>query len=231
MIRAILFDLDGTLIDSEAQTMSSIARVVEKRGHIAAPFPPELACGRSWQDIATELLARYPMAESVSALVDDLQQIWDDLVAKESGPLPGVREALSSAHSAGLLLAVVSSSPRRVIDAALEKIGASSLVSVRVGSDSVTRYKPDPEGFLLGASLLGVAPSECLVFEDSTSGISAARAAGMLTVAVLCVSRERELVRSGADRAIEHYGHLPEDFFQSLSQIHPPQKTLARLTT
>jgi HAD superfamily hydrolase (TIGR01509 family) len=226
MIRAALFDLDGTLVDTEQQTMSSIAAVLQRRGIVAAPYPPEEACGRSWEHIANTMRARYPLRDSTQVISQELLEIWNEQVTREAKLIPGAREAITEAHRAGVALAVVSSSPRSVIDAMLRLIGVSALISVRIGSDGVTKYKPDPEGYLMAANVLSVRPEECVVFEDSSSGVKAARAAGMHIVAILGASHEREVVRAQVETTIRDYTDLPPQFFHAIIQGESLKKLL-----
>jgi HAD superfamily hydrolase (TIGR01509 family) len=230
MIRAALFDLDGTLVDTEPQTEAAICAIVSKYGHPQIHLPSSETCGRSWRHIAQKLLSMISLPVSQGTLEEELLHTWNELVSVRVAPLPGVIEALQEAKAAGLLLGVVSSSPRSVIDTLLETIGASPYMerSARIGADNVTHYKPAPEGFLLAAKSLGVEPSECIVFEDSSSGLKAARAAKMLSISVLYVSRERELCRSLSDASILHYQALPKNFFFDLAQSK--ERTLGALS-
>jgi HAD superfamily hydrolase (TIGR01509 family) len=228
MIRALLFDMDGTLVDTEQQTMDAIQEVMTSLGHPEIKVLPSEACGRSWTDIANRLATLAERPALSGQIEEQLARVWNRLVAIHAKPIPGIKEALILAQRSGLKIGVVSSSTRDVIDTLLNTIDISSLISsdARVGADNVEKFKPHPEGFLKGASLLGVSPSECLVFEDSSSGLRAAQAAGMLCVAVLHGSKERELARSLADASIVQYGSLPPRFFEEMMQSNTPKDYL-----
>ena len=231
MLRALLFDLDGTLVDSEPQTTASITEVMSREGHPEVRLPPNETCGRSWADIVRRLGSLVNLKTPPLQLEEDLLQTWNRLVSAQVSPLPGVREVLVEAQRLGFKMGVVSSSPRSVIDTILDAIEFSRFIplSARIGADSVQRYKPDPEGYLLGATRLGVSPEECLVFEDSSSGLRAARAAGMLSVAILQVSYEPALCRDLADASLLHYQSLPAGFLEELFHAKAPKLALQRL--
>jgi sugar-phosphatase len=215
-IRAALFDMDGTLVDSESYTDAAISEVMGRRGQDGARLAANETRGRSWRDIASVLRARFLLSDTDEALAGELAAVWatsiDDMI-----PIPGALEALERA-AARLSLGVVSSSPRALIDRVLDRAGLARWIppGCRVGADDVDRPKPDPAGFLLGARLLGVQPQECVVFEDSEAGLVAARAAGMASVAVLCRSADPDRCRGLATIACLDYNGLAATFWSDL---------------
>lgn len=107
-----------------------------------------------------------------------------ELVGTAATAFPQMRAVVERLHTAGHPLAVASGSSRAAIDAALEATGLGSLLTVRVSAEEVGRGKPEPDVFLEAARLLGAAPAECVVVEDSAPGVEAARRAGMRCIAV-----------------------------------------------
>src|SRR4029077_11238241 len=107
-------------------------------------------------------------------------------------PIPGAPEAVRDAARCGLKIAVVSSSPRSVVDNFMQQLGIGDCVApqARIGGDDVRSGKPAPEAFLKAAQVLGVEPAEALVFEDSTAGLQAARNAGMRSMFITCCAAE-----------------------------------------
>lgn len=214
-VRAVLFDLDGTLIDSEKHTDGAIAIAGRAQGIEALALPPELTRGRTWGDIAASI------RERTGAIIDPqaLNAVWNELVLDVS-PLPGAVEAVLEAASCGLRLAIVSSSPRAVIDRFAEKLGIASAIApvARIGAEAVVKTKPDPEGYLRAAAGLEAAPSACVVFEDSQAGLRAARAAGMRSVFVTCCAANLEENRALATAACTDYTTLPEKFWSQLAE-------------
>jgi beta-phosphoglucomutase-like phosphatase (HAD superfamily) len=221
ILRAVLFDLDGTLVDSEAQTDLAIEEVMAAHGHEGVVLPPYETRGRSWHDIATTLSARHAPTATVARLVSELEEVWAAGIDSVP-PIPGAPEAIRAA-TRHLRVAIVSSSPRFVIDRFAERLGVGDVVpgDARIGADQITRFKPDPEGFLLAAQRFGASPHECVVFEDSRAGLEAARQAGMFSVAVLYRCAEPEACRELATTTCRDYLALSPTFWQDLAHKGP----------
>lgn len=186
-VRALLFDLDGTLVDTEDQTDQAIGAVVSRHGVDGFALPHFETRGRTWVHVAETIRARTGIALPVATLTAELLAHWN-AVTSNAVPIPGAPQALLAAAAAGLKLAIVSSSPRAVINRFVEQLGVASVVgaAARIGGDDVERGKPEPEGFLKAARVLEVDPAETLVFEDSRAGLLAARAAGMRSMFITC---------------------------------------------
>lgn len=217
-LQAALFDLDGTLVDSEGWTDQAIWEELAARGQPAAVLPPQDTRGRTWADIAAALLVRYPAAGGAGELADCLERRWIGYAENGVVAIPGAAEALAAA-SAALQLAVVSSSPRPVIDLFLNRLGVEHLVGrqARIGAGDAARSKPAPDGFLLAAARLGVRPHACVVFEDSLAGLQAAQSAGMAAVAVLHACAQPEPCTALAGRSIRDYRELPRGLWARLA--------------
>ena len=219
-LQAVLFDLDGTLVDSEGWTDQAISEELGARGQPAAELPPQATRGRTWADIAAALVLRYPAAGEAGELAACLERRWTGYAEHGDAvvPIPAAGDALAAA-SAALKLAVVSSSPRSVIDLFLNRLGVDHLIAphARIGAGDAARPKPAPDGFLLAAARLGVRARACLVFEDSVAGLQAARAAGMAAVAVLHACAQPELCTALAGRSIRDYRELPRQVWARLA--------------
>ena len=181
---AIVFDMDGTLTDSEEEWD------VGRRGLAAADGVP-------WPEGATQAMMGMSTREWSTYLVEavDLrgapeeaaQRTIDGMAAAyRAGRIPVLHGAVDAVRRMAALapLAVASSSPRTLIEAGLELLGVRDLVGVVVSTEEVERGKPHPDGFLAAASRLGVDPAACVAVEDSTNGVRSALAAGMRTVVV-----------------------------------------------
>jgi sugar-phosphatase len=216
-VRALLFDLDGTLIDSEPQTDHAISAVVARHGVQKFRLPLRETRGRTWMHVAELIRALTPIEVSAADLSAELLAEWN-LATAIVNPIPGAIEALQAAAAAQLRLAVVSSSPRSVIDRFVKSLGADAIVNprARIGGDEVTRGKPDPEGFLRAARELGVEPDEALVFEDSRAGLLAAQAAGMRSMFVTCCAGEVSENAALATASVRDYRQLPDNFWAQL---------------
>ena len=216
-VRALLFDLDGTLVDTEDQTDQAIEAVVARHGVAGFSLPHAETRGRTWGHVAESIRSQTRIATPAARLTEELLTHWNALTAR-AVEIPGAAQALNAAAASGLKLAVVSSSPRAVIARFIEQLGVASLVGPgdRVGGDDVKRGKPDPEGFQMAARRFGVDPAEALVFEDSDAGLRAARAAGMRSIFVTCRAGDIAALDKLATACCTDYRALPAGFWDQL---------------
>lgn len=181
---ALLFDLDGTLVDSTANLVRAWTKWAVEEGVAEATLRAVPTHGRTSAELMAELVPPDRVAPSVRR-VEELELA----TVGEVTPLPGAREVV-----AGLpedRWAVVTSGSRRLALARLAAAGLSA--PVLITADDVGRGKPDPEPYLLGARRLAVDPGGCVVVEDAPAGLTAAGAAGMRRVAVTTTHRADEL--------------------------------------
>jgi len=216
-VRAALFDLDGTLVDSEVHTDTAIHVIGERHGVAGFALPHTETRGRTWGHIADVMRERAGIAAGAQALADELLLYWS-VIASDVTPIPGAPESLREA-ARSLKLGVVSSSPRAVIDRFLARLGVDDCIdlSARIGGDDVRASKPDPDGYLQGARALGVAPADCLVFEDSQAGLLAARAAGMRSMFITCCAADIAGNAALATASTRDYLSLPPHFWARLA--------------
>jgi HAD superfamily hydrolase (TIGR01509 family) len=169
---ALLFDMDGLMVDSEPLWFEVEREFARARG---GDFTPEMArecIGRGLSNTLAVMRDSSDIIERFIARVGDLQL------------KPGFLELFEEARARGVPRALASSSARRLVLATLERFGVRERFDAVVSGDDVTHPKPAPDIFLEAARRLGVAPAGCVVLEDSQSGVAAARAAGMAVVAV-----------------------------------------------
>jgi len=193
MIRALIFDFDGLIVDTETPALESWRRIYAEYGFELGleEWSPALGTRHGFDAlehlvglVAARDPARAAALRAESAAIRARRQALKDTLGATQGLLPGVIEVLDEAEALGLPCAVASSSDYRWVGGWLERLGIiRRFVCVRT-ADDVRRTKPDPELFLSAAAGLGVPPAACLVLEDSANGILAARAAGCPVVAV-----------------------------------------------
>ena len=180
---AVLFDMDGLLIDSERLWLEVETEVVEWLGGTWGPEHQERLVGGSLDRAVEYMLAvtgaDVPAAEVGRRMLEGMVGRLETAVPM----MPGAKELLAEIRAAGVPAALVSSSHRRLIEPVLEAVGREYFV-LSVAGDEVSRTKPDPEPYLTAAARLGLPPGRCVVLEDSPNGVAAAEAAGCVTVAV-----------------------------------------------
>jgi HAD superfamily hydrolase (TIGR01509 family) len=180
---AVFFDMDGLMVDSEPEWLLSEIEVT-------APF------GYRWQDEDQVACLGGPLSKVGQYMFDKCGQVQtpqfftqtliDTQVARMRGntpTMPGAIELVRELQSHGVKTALVSASPRNIVDAVLDNLG-HDLFPFSISSDDVTNTKPDPEAYVKAATMSGSDISNCLVFEDSLTGMSAAIASGAYLVGV-----------------------------------------------
>ena len=184
-LRAVLFDLDGLLVDSEPLWFEVECMVMARLGGQWGPADQEALIGGSLERTVTYLLgkaARQPSGgrqEVARWLLDEMTGL---MLTRGLPARPGARELLAEVAGAGIPHALVTSSARQIMRAALSVTGMR--FDVTVCAEDVRRTKPDPEPYLLATARLGVPPPGCVVLEDSPNGVTAALAAGCAVIAV-----------------------------------------------
>ncbi|MFF7799523.1 HAD family hydrolase [Streptomyces olivaceus] len=184
--QALLFDNDGTLVSSLASVQRCWTRWAGEYGITAEQFGRVELHGRPAAEIAADLLPAALVPQAV-ARIEQLEV--EDVPNGGVHLLPGTRDFLDALPADRW--AVVTSATRRLAEARLDAVGI--LPKTLVAADDITRGKPDPEPYLLGARALGADPAACVVFEDAPAGLRAGRAAGMRTVALATTHRPDEL--------------------------------------
>ena len=184
---AFLFDLDGTLVDTEALWTEAIVEWLADRG--AQTTVEEIApvvFGHSWLDIQATLHERFPALPKTGA-EEDANTLRPYYVRRAVNPasqiIPGAVDFLRKVSRIAPCV-IVSGSPHDDVVQAAELCGVENLLRFVLGAEDYGRGKPAPDGYLKAASLLEVDASECVVVEDSTAGVQAGRAAGMRVIGV-----------------------------------------------
>lgn len=184
-MRAVLWDLDGTLADTEALHFQAWAQTMAVQG-ISYDYAAFLAgFGRNNHSVLTELLQVDVTDPLVAEMARHKEQSFRSLLAQAAlQPLPGVPAWLARFDQAGVRQVISSSGPMANIAATITQLALGDYFMGLISGATLPRGKPDPSLFLLSAAAAGVAPAGCIVVEDSIHGIAAARRAGMASVAV-----------------------------------------------
>jgi HAD superfamily hydrolase (TIGR01509 family) len=186
-VAAVLFDMDGLLIDSEPVWFEVETAVVARLGGVWTPADQAACIGGTMAASCRYIIERTGTSVSVDALS---KEMVDEMVARFRRDLPlhdGALPLLDGLRERGVPVGLVSSSYRRLMDAALDTLGTDRF-DVTVAGDEVAHGKPDPEPYLTACRRLAVEPARTVVLEDALTGIRSAEAAGCIVVAVPSVA-------------------------------------------
>ncbi len=180
---AMMFDLDGVLVDSEQLWNQAKEALVREAGGHWREDAPETMIGMSSPEWSAYLRDQLGVQRDVREIDRDVVRRMEELYRVELPLLPGAREAVRALHDRWPL-GLASSSNREIIDLVLDLSGLADAFVATVSSEEVDRGKPAPNVYLEAARRLGVRPERCVAIEDSSNGLRAAVAAGMAVIAI-----------------------------------------------
>jgi len=208
---AVIFDLDGVLLDSEPIYLAATNSVLAREGQYLSPEENARYIGVRFRDMLADIIPRMGLAHDADFYIEETREA---VLLAFGGPLvppPGARELIERLADHGVPRAVGSSSVHSWVDQVLANLGVRQHFPIVVGGDEVAHGKPAPDIFLRCAELLGVPPARCAVIEDSANGVLAARRAGMTAIGLRTASTAT-LVLEGCLAVVDSFheaaGHL-----------------------
>jgi len=200
-IRAYIFDMDGTLCDSEELIAGAACRMFRETYGVE-PVPSDFApfVGTGEDRYLGGVAKQYGVSISLPRDKDVTYRLYADMAREHLRPIPGAMEFVRAAARDGILLAVATSADPFKLGINLDGIGLeSSIFQALITGDDIQHKKPAPDIFLKAAACLGVDPGECRVFEDAVTGVQAAKAAGMHCIGITSFFDAATLRSAGAD--------------------------------
>ena len=180
---AYLFDLDGTLVDSEKLKGSALVETCILFGGQVEVSAYKTVMGESWEYVANHFFKTAKIAPDIDVFNRQFKKIYQEILLKELTPNPNIVPFLSKLKKAGKRMGVVSSATNWMVDQVLSQLKLSNFFELIITKEDVTKHKPDPEAYLLALEKLSLPGSEVLIFEDSEPGLIAARKANCDSIA------------------------------------------------
>jgi HAD superfamily hydrolase (TIGR01509 family) len=217
---AVFFDMDGLTVDSEPQWLLSEQEVVQPFGYVWTQEDQVACLGGPLSKLGDYMSQRVGNKESSEYFVEELIRIQANRMRSNTTAMPGAIELINSLRSHGIKTALVSASPRVIIDAVLDNIG-HDLFPFSLSGDDVRNTKPDPEAYLRAAQISGSNIADCLVFEDSLPGMKAAIDSGAWLIAVPHLVHVEESTRVRSINSLQQLNidklrELKKDFSTSI---------------
>ncbi len=214
VVKAVLWDMDGVLVDTAPFHFQAWRALFASLGRDVSEEEFRRTFGLRNDDILRAILGDMP-PERLRELGNRKEELFRDAIRGKVTPLPGVVDVVRRLRDRGVKQAVVSSAPRRNVETILHALSLTGAFDALVAEEEVQRGKPDPQGYLLGADRLGVAPAACVVVEDAPAGVEAAKRAEMRCIGLAAGRRPEELaaadlvVVSLADEAVYSFLGIP----------------------
>ncbi len=212
MNHAFIFDMDGVLVDSNPTHKIALKQFCKKHGYdLSEKDLREKIYGRTNRDWLLNLFGDLN-EETIRAYAEEKEALFRELYV-DIKPLDGLHSFLKKLEAAGIPLAIATSAPRANVDFTISKTGITHFFPIILDDSFVTKGKPDPQIYLKSAAALGIPPGQCVVFEDSLSGVMSAKLAGCKVVGLTTTHTREELIET--DLNIDNFESLAPEFVLS----------------
>ncbi|SEM20080.1 haloacid dehalogenase superfamily, subfamily IA, variant 3 with third motif having DD or ED/beta-phosphoglucomutase family hydrolase [bacterium A37T11] len=193
-MRAVIFDMDGVIADTNPYHSEAFKQFFDKYHvpYTMAEFADHMY-GKHNSYIMKYFFKKDLSPEEIRSLEEEKERLFRKIYALVAKPIDGLMPFIKELRQIGFKTAIATSAPKANLDLIVEKLDLRDKMDSLLSSEDVTKHKPDPEVYLNTASALGVDPGQCVVFEDSFSGVSAGLNAGMKVVGVLTSHNKEEL--------------------------------------
>lgn len=182
MIKAVIFDLDGVIVDSEHIHVEAEKQTMLKYDVRISSEELRKYTGSTAKFMFAELIEKYKLDTTVEEIFNEKEEVLFKLLEADTHPTKGVIELIRKLEQRNLKLGIASSAHKRLVEYVLRKLGIKHVFESIMSSEDIVHCKPNPEIFLMSADKLGVSPNECVVIEDAELGVKAAKNAQMKCV-------------------------------------------------
>jgi beta-phosphoglucomutase len=212
---AVIFDMDGVLIDSNPYHKIALQQFCTKYGfNLNDEELKNRIYGRTNKEWIRNLFGHDITEEELRKYALEKEELYRKLYAKDISPVKGLLIFLTSLRSKGIKRAIGTSAPRGNVDFTLKSIDASHFFDIILDESDVEKGKPDPEIYIKCARAVGYAPANCIVIEDSISGLSAAKASGAKVIGISTTHSKEEM--TDADLVITDFDEITPESLQKL---------------
>lgn len=206
--KAYLFDMDGVLVDNCRYHVLSWLEFAKRHGGRLTEKQIVDWMGAPGRDYIVRMFDEPVPPERVTVMMEEKERLYREIYRPDLAPRQGLVDLLRRASEEGIPCAVVTGGSKANVDFVLDGLDIRRYFVAVVDSSQYEHGKPAPDCYLQGAERLGVAPGDCLVFEDAVSGIASAHAAGMRVVAITGTNGRDTLEKTGAERVVDTFDEL-----------------------